>query len=137
MARVSLRLLYSLLVYAALNDGAIHSGHASYYARGVMEQVARNREMTRVDCMVSSPRYPLGTWVWVWGANTNTLLHCRVTDVSADIDTSGRRSHESDRERHLRLGWELELGWTEAQRLCSVPAMREPPKGCPILVVRL
>jgi len=102
-----------------------------------MEQVARNRGMPQVDCMVSSPRYPLGTWVWVWGDNTGVLLRCRVTDESADTDTSGRGSSESDRERHKRLGWELELGNREARALCGLPAMREPPRGCPITVIRL
>jgi hypothetical protein len=103
-----------------------------------MELVSYNRDMPLVGCMVSSPRYPLGTWVWVWGNNTGVLLHCRVTDESADTDTSGRgSSSESDRQRHLRLGWVLELGNKEARMLCGVKAMRDPPRGCPITVIKL
>lgn len=120
-----------------MHGGDVHAGHAPYYSKGVMELVAYNRDMPIVSCMVSSPRYPLGTWVWVWGSNTGALLLCRVTDVSADTDTSGRGRRESDRQRHLRLGWEAELGNTEARRLCGVKAMRDPPRGCPITVVKL
>jgi len=102
-----------------------------------MEQVSINRELPIVGCMVSSPRYPIGTWLWIYGHNTGVLLHCRVTDESADTDTSGRGRRESDRQRHLRLGWEAELGNTEARRLCGIKAMREPPRGCPITVFKL
>jgi hypothetical protein len=129
--------LYKLLVAAAIGGGAVHEGHAPYYAANVMERVSERRGLPQVGCMVSSPRYPLGTWLWVWGRNTGVLLHCRVTDVSADTNTTGRGRSESDRQRHIRLGWELELGHTEAIRLCSLTAMREPPTGCPIVVIRL
>lgn len=127
----ALEALYRLLLLAT----AVHSGYAPYYSEGVMERVSANRGLAIVDCMVSSPRYPIGTWVWVWGSNTGVLLHCRVTDVSADTDTSGRGRRESDRERHLRLGWELELGHNEAIALCSLKAMREPPRMCPVIVI--
>ena len=102
-----------------------------------MERVSRVRDLPRVDCMVSSPRYPIGTWVWVYGYTTETLLRCRVTDVSADCDTTGRGSPESDRQRHMRTKREIEVGYTEALRLCGKAAMDKRPEQCPVLVVRL
>lgn len=120
-----------------MHGGIVHAGHAPYYSAGVMERVSYNRDLPLVGCMISSPRYPIGDWVWVFGSNTGMLLRCRVTDVSADTDTSGRHRRESDRQRHLRLGWEAELGNKEARMLCSAKAMRDPPKGCPILVIRI
>ena len=129
--------LLRLLIFVALHGGVWHAGHAPHYDKGLMEQVSRNRDLPIVACMISSPRYPIGTWVWVFGLNTGVLLHCRVTDESADMDTSGLSRRESDRQRHKRLGWEAELGNTEARRLCGIKAMRDPPKGCPIVVIRL
>lgn len=133
----ALTLLYAILVWASLHEGAVHSGHAPYYDKGLMEQVSRTRDLPWVDCMVSSPRYPVGTWVWVYGSNTGALLWCRVTDESADTDTSGQGRRESDRQRHLRLGWEAELGNREAQKNCGIKAMKNGPKACPITVIRL
>src|SRR5512138_1361196 len=90
-----------------------------------MERVSRNRDLPIVGCMVSSPRYPIGTWVWVWGSNTQTLLRCRVTDIS----------HPRDRARHLRTGREVELGYIEAVRLCGRRAMQDRPERCQVIVI--
>lgn len=117
--------LYRLLIAVALLGGEVHAGYAPRYAPGVMERVSRNRDLPIVGCMVSSPRYGIGTWVWVWGANTETLLRCRVTDIS----------HPRDRARHFRTGREVELGYTEAVRLCGKRAMKDRPERCPVLVI--
>jgi hypothetical protein len=76
--------------------------------------------------MVSSPRYAVGTWLYVYGMNTDRLLHCRVTDVS----------HPRDGARHVRTGREVELGYTEAERLCGLAAMKDRPERCPVVVVK-
>jgi hypothetical protein len=112
-------------MFVILHGGVVHEGFAPRYSPGVMERVSRNRDMPIADCMVSSPRYPLGTMLWVYGANTDTLLHCRVTDVS----------HPRDRTRHLRTQREVELGFTEAKRLCGAKAMKDRPERCPVIVV--
>jgi hypothetical protein len=121
-----MRLLF-LYMFVMLHGGQIESGYAPHYAKNVMERVARNRDMPHADCMVSSPRYPLGTMIWVYGRNTDTLLHCRVTDVS----------HPRDKARHLRTRRVVELGYTEAERLCGLRAMRDRPEKCPVIVVNL
>ena len=97
---MALELLYRLLIAVSLLGGEVHAGYAPRYSPGVMERVARVRDLAPVDCMVSSPRYEVGAWIWVYGANTGTLLHCRVTDVS----------QTRDRARHLRTKREVDLG---------------------------
>ncbi|HEU5104198.1 MAG TPA: hypothetical protein VFU22_34510 [Roseiflexaceae bacterium] len=125
--RAGLELLYRLLLVVALWGGEVHEGVAPRYSPRVMENVSLRRDMPIVGCMVSSPRYGLGTWLWVYGANTDTLLRCRVTDVS----------HPRDAARHIRTRREVELGYTEAQRLCGQEAMRDRPEECPVVVVRI
>lgn len=120
-------LLYRLLIAVALFGGEVHQGYAPRYSPGVMERVAARRGLEPVGCMVSSPRYDVGTWVYVYGFNTDTLLRCRITDVS----------QTRDRRRHLRTKRETELGYTEARRLCGEAAMDKRPEQCPVLVVRL
>ena len=122
-----MELLYRLLLFVAIWGGDVHQGFAPRYAKNVMERVARARDLPIVGCMVSSPRYPIGTWVYVYGFNTDTLLRCRVTDVS----------HTHDRARHLRTKREVELGFEAARKLCGEAAMRARPEACPVLVVRL
>lgn len=120
-------LLGQLLLLVALWGGEVHTGYAPRYSPGVMERVARNRDVPLVDCMVSSPRYPIGTWLHILGQNTNTELYCRVTDVSA----------ERDRARHLRTRREVELGYTEALRLCGKQHINHRPEQCPVVVVKV
>ncbi len=90
-----------------------------------MERVSRNRDLPIVGCMVSSPVYAVGAWVWVYGERTGALLHCRVTDVS----------HPRDKARHLRMGRIAELGWQNTKALCG--RTDERVIDCPIVVVRL
>ena len=92
-----------------------------------MEQVSRNRDLPIVSCMVSSPYYDIGEWVYVYGVNTGALRWCRVTDVS-------RPEH---RQRHRRIGWIAELGFNEALSLCGKAHINDPPKRCPVIVFRL
>ena len=112
-------------MWAALTGAQVQSGYGPHYARGVMERVSANRDMPMVECMVSSPVYEVGAWVWVYGTRTGVLLHCRVTDVS----------HPRDVERHKRTGRIAELGWQNTKALCG--ATNERVVDCPILVVRL
>ena len=77
--------------------------------------------------MVASPREPIGTWLYVYGVNTDRLLRCRVTDVS----------HPRDVARHLKTKREVELGYREALLLCGLAAMDDRPEECPIVVVNL
>lgn len=116
-----------LLTVFAMQGADIHHGYAPRYAPGVMERVSRVRHLPRVACMVSSPRYPIGTWLIVVGVNTNVVERCRVTDVS----------QTRDRARHLRTKREVELGYTEALRICGQAAMRKRPESCPVVVVKL
>ena len=82
--------------------------------------------MPVVPCMVASPTLPIGSWIWIWGPNTHTLRHCRVTDTSED----------RDRARHIRMR-RVELGHSEAISLCGRAAMRDRPEQCKIIVFRV
>ena len=124
---MALELLYRLLIAVSLLGGEVHAGYAPRYSPGVMERVARVRDLAPVDCMVSSPRYDIGAWLWVYGANTGTLLRCRVTDVS----------QARDRARHLRTKREVELGFEEARRLSGASALDKRPEQCPVIVVKV
>lgn len=121
----ALTLLYAVLVWASLHGGSVESGWAPHYAPGVMERVARNRDMQPAACMVSRPRGPIGGWVWVYGEKTQTLLHCRVTDVSAPADVA----------RHIKLRRRVELSYEVTNALCG--STRERVIDCPVLVVRI
>lgn len=120
-------LLIQLYILLALHGGESMDGYAPRYAPGVMERVSRNRDLPAVECMVSSPYYEIGTWVWVWGRNTNALERCRITDVSA----------AKDRERHIRTKRVIEVGYEEARRICGEEHMRDRPEQCPVIVLRI
>lgn len=105
----------------------VHRGVAPRYSPKLMAKVSARRGLPVVGCMVSSPYWKVGTWVYVYGYNTNQLEYCRVTDVSAP----------KDRARHLRTGRVAELGYEEARRLCGAKHLNDPPSKCPILVFRL
>lgn len=112
-------------------------GYAARYDPGVMESAAYNRGMPIVSCMVSSPVYPLGTWVYIQGLNTGKILLCRVTDVSADVDTSNnpKSSGLTDRQRHIRdLLW-AELGYLNTVDICG--STKLPNRQCPIMIHRM
>lgn len=64
--------------------------YAVRYAPGLFEQVARNRGMQPVACMVAHPTAPIGTWLLIEG---KARLRCQVVDTSAP----------QDKARHIRL----------------------------------
>jgi hypothetical protein len=97
---------------------------AAHYAPGVMERVARVREMPPVECMISSPWHDLGEWVRIESLVNDEVAVCRTTDVSAP----------EDHERHLRRRL-VELDWPTAQRLCDLSAVgQKSPRECPVLL---
>ena len=102
-------------------------GIAPHYAKGVMERVAEWRGLPADVCHVSSPVYPIGTPVYVYGLNTGVLRGCIVSDVS-------QPGHVA---RHIAKGYWAELGNNEARSICGKSAMRDPPRSCPILVIRV
>ena len=120
-----IELFARLLLAAALLGGEVHEGVAPHYAAGVMERVAGRRGMEYPACAISSPYWPVGARVWVYGVATQRLERCTVVDVS----------HPRDRARHLRTRRVAELGEREARRLC--PSIRGRPEECKIVVVRL
>jgi hypothetical protein len=118
-------LFYRLLIYAVLHGGVIQSGYAPHYSPRLMARVAQLRDMAPAACMVSSPVWPLGTRLWVYGEKTQALLHCTVTDVS----------HPRDRERHIRTKRVVELSFEVTEALCG--STKERVIDCPVTVVRL
>lgn len=106
----------------------VYRGYAPHYGIGVMDNVARNRNLPIVKCMVSSPNLDIGTWVKVKSLKNNKELICRVTDQSAP----------KDRKRHIKKKWVVELGWRSAKILCDLKYVgQEPPKKCPVEVTVL
>lgn len=120
-----MELFYRLLIYAALHGGIVQSGWAPHYSPDLMERVALRRDMQPAACMVSSPVWPLGTDLWVYGEKTQALLHCTVTDVS----------HPRDRVRHIRTKRVVELSYEVTRDLCGTTRGR--PDECPVVVVRI
>lgn len=117
--------LIRLLTLAVLMGWHVRDGYAPHYRPGLMAQVADNRGMERVGCMVSSPTAYIGAWVYVYGANTGALRYCRVTDTSQAID----------RARHIRTGRVVELSHRDAVSLCGREHINDPPEDCPVWVV--
>lgn len=104
---------------------AAYTGFAAHYAPGVMTRVAHIRGMEPVRCMVSSPRYKLGTWLHVTSLKNSHTRLCRVTDISAP----------RDRLRHLRQNLVLEFDFFSAQAMCDIKFVnQEPPRACPVRV---
>lgn len=121
------RLLVELYIALALLGGEETAGYAPRYSPGLMAKVAERRGLAPVACMVSSPIYPVGTWIWVWGRTTFALEYCRVTDVSAS----------ADRARHIRTRRVVELGYDEAKRICGEEHLNDRPEQCPVVVIRV
>jgi len=119
--------LINILIALALLGGEAMDGYAPRYSPGVMGRVAVHRDLPPVPCMVSSPNYDVGTWVYVWSATKKVLRHCRVTDVS----------HPRDRERHIRTKRIVELSYEMAIELCGHEHLADPPTKCPVVVVRI
>ena len=114
-----------LLSLVAFMGGEVQSGYAPHYSEGLMERLARSRDMASVPCMISSPVYRLGTWVYVYSPKTKALRYCRVTDTS----------HPKDRERHLKTKRVVELSYEVTTDLCG--STRQPVLDCPVIVIRL
>ena len=117
--------LIQLLIALALAGGETHAGYAPHYAPGLMNKVAARRGLEPAACMVSSPRYPVGAWVYVWGVDTKVLRHCLVADVS----------HPAHRAGHLARGIEVELSYENAREVCGETT--GPSRDCPIVVYKL
>jgi len=107
--------------------GVIQEGFAPHYAKGVMERVVARRGLPTDGCHVSSPVYPIGTPVYVYGVNTGVLRYCIVSDVS-------QTAHKA---RHIAKKWWAELGFREAENLCGAAAMKDRPEACEIIVFRI
>lgn len=119
--------LINILIALAMLGGESMDGYAPRYSPGLMERVARNRHMAIVPCMVSSPYYGVGTWVYVWSHNKQILRHCRVTDVSAPQDAP----------RHKRTRRIVELSYELARELCGHEFINSRPEACPVTVIKL
>lgn len=120
-----MELFTRLIIFAILHGGIIQSGYAPHYSPGLMARVARTRDMPPAACMVSSPVWPLGTQLWVYGERTQTLLPCTVVDVSAP----------KDRARHIRTKRVVELSYEVTKALCG--STKERVIDCPVTVVKL
>lgn len=106
----------------AMGAGYVHEGYAARYDPGVMKMVADNRGLSIESCMISSPLYDIGEWVYVYGEVTDERLYCRVTDTSEDID----------RKRHLRTRLYAELNYDAARIICG--SVTNSNKECPIKI---
>lgn len=104
---------------------AIQEGFAPHYAKGLMAEVSRNRDLPIAGCMVSSPTETIGTWLYVYGVRTGAVRHCRVTDVSQDRHRSG----------HIRRRMWVELSFEVTRDLCGTTTGRSV--DCPVIVIRL
>lgn len=103
----------------------MHNGYAPHYSPKLMAKVAHRRDIAAIGCLVSSPRYPLLTKLYVYGVKTHTLQACTVVDVS----------HPRDKARHLRTGREVELSWEDTLHLCG--SRKGRPEDCPVIVIKI
>ena len=117
--------LIRLLVFVILHGGIVQESYAPRYSPGLMARVAARRDMQPQACMISSAQYEIGTWLWVYGQRTDTLLHCQVVDVS---QARHRRGHIARR----RL---IELSYEVTEKLCGT--VRGSSAECPVLVIKL
>ena len=129
--------LIRLYILLGLLGGEVMQGFAPRYDPGGMERMAKKHGIALDMCHISSAYYPIGTPIYVYGLNTGVLRWCIVSDVSADVDTTGRNSSESDRERHKRTKRIIEVGYAEALSLCGKAHINDPPKRCPVIVYKV
>jgi hypothetical protein len=116
--------LIRLLVFVILHGGVVQESYAPHYAPGLMAKVSRNRDMPPVACMISSAQYEIGDWLWIYGKRTETLLHCRVTDVS----------HPTHRQGHIDRRRLVELSYEVTRALCGTT--KGSSIECPVLIIR-
>lgn len=123
-----------LIVQAAL-IGVLAGGDARWavrYDEDLMADIARRRGIAVERCLFAHPTLPIGTWAWIRGVRTGHMEHCREADTSADVDTTGQGSSESDRQRHIRTK-RVELGFAEAMRICG-EGWGGDARSCPVKV---
>lgn len=101
----------------------VYHGWAPHYSPGLMRKVALRRGIEPVKHMVSSPRYPIGTWLTVCGGNTGECREALVVDVS----------HPRDLARHLRTRREVEISGEDELLFCG--HRNEPVRKCPVTVI--
>lgn len=90
-----------------------------------MEQVARNRGLPIVDCMIAADGR-IGQWLEVKSRLNGNLERCRITDVCAPRDCG----------RIRKAGIVVEFGWSAAKRFCGLRRYGEkPPRDCPVEVL--
>lgn len=117
--------LVRLYILIGLGLGVVQEGWAPHYSKGLMQAVAARRDITPVPCMVSSPVYAVGDWVYVWGRRTGVLRHCKIVDVL----------HPRDRARHIRTRRWVEISYEVTVALCGSTKGR--PTDCPVIVFKL
>lgn len=113
--------LWLLFVFGPQVAGAseARSGFAAHYRPGLMEQVARRRNLPDRGCLVASPYHGIGSRLEV--ASKRGRLRCLVADVP----------QPADRAAIVRRRIIVEFDFRSNARLC--PA-RERPENCPVLV---
>ena len=117
--------LLRLLVFVILHGGIVQESYAPRYSPGLMATVAARRDMQPVACMISSAQYEIGTWLWIYGQRTDTLLHCQVVDIS----------HPKHRRGHIERRRLIELSYEVARALCGTT--KGSSAECPVLIIAL
>lgn len=112
-------------------------GYAGHYSEGLMSRVAANRGLRPSSCMIaSSLAYgpDLGMYANVESKLNGKVFKCKIVDVSADENTTGRGT-KTDRQRHLDREMYAELDFESAKVLCEIDYVsQEPPEACPVIV---
>jgi hypothetical protein len=102
------------------------------YDPGLMEHMAAKHGLVATGCHFAHPTLPIGTRARIEGVRTGRSEACTQADTSALVDTTGRHSTESDRQRHIRLK-RIELGFNESFRICG-KGWGGAAKDCPVRV---
>jgi hypothetical protein len=112
-----------LLLVLLGGTGPVEIGFVPHYRLHLMRAVAERRDVVQTACMVASPRYSIGDWVWLYRIQTGKLLHCQVVDVSAP----------QDRRRHHRTRRVVELSYEVTCVICG--STLERADRCPVVAV--
>jgi hypothetical protein len=112
----------------ALGHGELR--YAVMYDPDLMAAMAEKRGVAAAECYFAHPTLPIGTRARIRGLVTGHEELCIEADTSAGVDTTGRGSQESDRQRHIRLR-RVELGFDEAARICP-PGWRGKASECAV-----
>lgn len=99
--------------------------YAPYYSKGVMERVAEKRDLSIVDCMVSTANNdPIGTWYFIQSLTTTYSADCRKTDTS----------HPDHIAQHIANNRRVEFGNANVVDFCGKPT--PAPEECYVRVYR-